>query len=223
MCPLHSPSMSQFNTEGSIRILPTGFQFIQYWHGEYWHNLCGKTLKSPQTLATVACRQLGYSNQGMRKIDRHLLSNLHKYLMQLAGEPLRLVTLLDDILSIDHSGVKLENLCNGTENSVAECTTFVAVESPCASVVGIICQPGETITAILYPLIIVINTGTYNNFSIRLAGGNKRNECRVEVQVNGHWGTVCNSKQEGIAGAICSKLGFDAMGNLAALSNILFL
>ena len=37
---------------------------------------------------------------------------------------------------------------------------------------------------------------------------------RVEVCVNEHWGTVCNSNnnQEEIADAICSQLGFTKTG-----------
>ena len=35
-------------------------------------------------------------------------------------------------------------------------------------------------------------------------------EGRVEVCVDEHWGTVCDSSQEGIAGAVCSQLGFPA-------------
>ena len=31
--------------------------------------------------------------------------------------------------------------------------------------------------------------------------------------MDGRWGTVCNKSQEGIAGAVCSQLGFSAEGN----------
>lgn len=37
--------------------------------------------------------------------------------------------------------------------------------------------------------------------------GDSCNEGRVEVCVNGHWGTVCNDKQE-LAGNVCNSLGF---------------
>ena len=44
--------------------------------------------------------------------------------------------------------------------------------------------------------------------------GSSANEGRVEVCVDGRWGTVCNDSQEGIAGAVCSQLGFLSEGIL---------
>ena len=44
--------------------------------------------------------------------------------------------------------------------------------------------------------------------------GSTPNEGRVEVLINGHWGTVCNNSQEHIiAKAVCSQLGFSQTGN----------
>ena len=48
-------------------------------------------------------------------------------------------------------------------------------------------------------------------------GGSTNREGRVEVCVDGRWGTVCNNSQEGIAGAVCSQLGFPAEGNMYML------
>ena len=42
--------------------------------------------------------------------------------------------------------------------------------------------------------------------------GSTPNEGRVEVLVNGHWGTVCNNSQEELAGAVCSQLRFSSTG-----------
>ena len=47
---------------------------------------------------------------------------------------------------------------------------------------------------------------------MRLVEGFTHREGRVEVCVDGRWGTVCNNSQEGIAGAACSQLGFPAEG-----------
>ena len=44
----------------------------------------------------------------------------------------------------------------------------------------------------------------------RLVGGSTHREGRVEMCTNGRWGTVCNNSQEGIAGTVCSQLGFPA-------------
>ena len=50
-------------------------------------------------------------------------------------------------------------------------------------------------------------------------GGTTNREGRVEVCVDGHWGTVCNNSQEGIAGAVCSQLEFPAEGNISIATN----
>ena len=51
-----------------------------------------------------------------------------------------------------------------------------------------------------------------NNSHIRLVDGYTSSDGRVEVCVDGHWGTVCNNSQEGIAEAVCSQLGFTTTG-----------
>ena len=47
---------------------------------------------------------------------------------------------------------------------------------------------------------------------VRLVDGSTNREGRVEVCVDGRWGTVCDNSQEGIAGAVCSQLGFPSKG-----------
>ena len=47
----------------------------------------------------------------------------------------------------------------------------------------------------------------------RLIDGSTNREGKVEVCVDGRWGTVCNNSQERIAGAVCSQLGFPAEGS----------
>ena len=43
-------------------------------------------------------------------------------------------------------------------------------------------------------------------------GGSTNRDGRVELCVDGHWGTICNNSQEEIARAVCSQLGFSAEG-----------
>ena len=43
--------------------------------------------------------------------------------------------------------------------------------------------------------------------------GTTNREGRVEVCKDGRWGAVCNNEQEGIAGVVCSLLGFPGEGN----------
>ena len=53
--------------EGDIRQQPTEGSneiFIQYCSGGSWHYLCSGGVGWTPTLASVACRQLGYSDQG---------------------------------------------------------------------------------------------------------------------------------------------------------------
>ena len=40
--------------------------------------------------------------------------------------------------------------------------------------------------------------------------GSTNRDGRMEVCLDGHWGTVCSRKQEGIAEVVCSQLGFPA-------------
>ena len=44
-------------------------------------------------------------------------------------------------------------------------------------------------------------------------GGSTNREGRVEVCVDGRWGTVCNNNPE-LASAVCSQLRYPAEGNI---------
>ena len=50
------------------------------------------------------------------------------------------------------------------------------------------------------------------NYEVRLVGGSTNRDGRLEVCVDGRWGTVCNNSHSGVAGAVCSYLGFPAEG-----------
>ena len=70
--------------------------------------------------------------------------------------------------------------------------------------------------------IIILIKQNYNNSrhfisvctdgEIRLIGGSTNREGRVEVCMDGRWGTVCNNSQQ-LPGAVCSQLGFLPEGN----------
>ena len=44
-------------------------------------------------------------------------------------------------------------------------------------------------------------------------GGSTNREGRVEVCMDGRWGTVCNKSQKGVGEAVCSQLLFPGQGN----------
>ena len=86
--------------------------------------------------------------------------------------------------------------CVGSENSLCECTSNGVANSNCSSGrdAGVVCKslPG-------------------NPYDLRLVGGAYEWEGRVEVSVNGDWGTVCSL---GISindsSVICRELGYHA-------------
>ncbi|KAL5022242.1 hypothetical protein ScPMuIL_001397 [Solemya velum] len=50
---------------------------------------------------------------------------------------------------------------------------------------------------------------------VRLVGGNKENEGRIEIRYHGQYGTICDEKfDEAAARVICRMLGFDADGGV---------
>ena len=52
-------------------------------------------------------------------------------------------------------------------------------------------------------------------------GGSTSREGRVEVCVDGHWGTVCNNNPQ-LARTVCSQLGLPTEGNInIALSELM--
>ena len=61
-------------------------------------------------------------------------------------------------------------------------------------------------------------TATCDNSSVRLVDGYTNHDGRVEVCVDGQWGTVCNNNQEEIAETICSQLGFAVTGNMCIVT-----
>uniref|UniRef100_A0A8C1X746 Neurotrypsin n=1 Tax=Cyprinus carpio TaxID=7962 RepID=A0A8C1X746_CYPCA len=91
--------------------------------------------------------------------------------------------------------------CEGSESSLLECTHSVWGRHDCAHSedVGIRCHRVENNEVPLAP----------ERPLVRLAGGDNRKEGRVEVFLNGEWGSVCDHGWNDVSAAVvCRQLGF---------------
>jgi deleted-in-malignant-brain-tumors protein 1 len=96
-------------------------------------------------------------------------------------------------------------MCNGTEDSIFQCdkSDWGVVPSGCNhnSDASVLCTDTPA-----------------NPYPVRLVGGTRSNEGRVEIYYNGEWGTICDDHWTLVeAGIVCRELGFP--GAQYALSN----
>ena len=130
-------------TDGDFRDQQGGSSgiYVQYCSEGNWHTLCsGNTgWASPQTLAKVACKQLGYSDQGERTFTNYLTI---KQSTNYIGASSRLAhtcpAWLTDIFNIAFT---VSQRCNGTETSLAECGIKTLNKCLCGQLAKIECQP----------------------------------------------------------------------------------
>ena len=110
--------------------------------------------------------------------------------------------------------------CTGDESSLDQCVhsssplLAAAPQHRYYTVAGVICQ-GNT-------------TSSQNECSsgdLRLVGGERESEGRVEICVEGFWGTVCNNTyfggQQELAVVVCRQKGFTTTGKLCHASSLL--
>ena len=112
--------------------------------------------------------------------------------------------------------------CSGNENNLLECNYQSCSVSSCthSNDAGVICEceysPHISYTPLLVYCIIIIIVPC-NNGDIRLGDENIL-KGRVEVCINGTWGTICDHYwTDNEASVVCSQLGYSPYGKYLLL------
>ena len=104
-------------------------------------------------------------------------------------------------------------MCTGDEGSLDQCVHHPSLLAAASnnhgySVAGVICQGNTT-----------SSQHDCSSGDLRLVGGERESEGRVEICVEGFWGTVCNNThigswgQQELAVVVCRQKGFTTRGS----------
>ena len=136
---------SESCAEGTFRKLSIGESngvFIQYCSGGSWHYLCSGGLGWMPTLATVACRQLGYSDQGERILS---YSNHDKLIRTSTGAHYRVSVNCTGLPRGKVNTFRTKQACTGMNTSLSDCggvQVYGANDAcDCSQIAVIMCQP----------------------------------------------------------------------------------
>ena len=112
--------------------------------------------------------------------------------------------------------IQLDNVgCSGTETTLSQCTHLTSHNCGHFEDAGARCgAPGMPLMIILLLLLPIYATvDNCTDGTMRLVGGKSPNEGRVEICLNGQWGTVCDDSWGSVdAQVACRQLGYLSTG-----------
>ena len=191
---------------GDIRLYPL------YCDNGEWRRICtGGTWIDNS--ARVACRQLGYS--GLSKFEKEHKRYNEIMVLYVTYAVIRGFNCPGSVS--DLATVRLSAVCTGTESRIQDCGIETAT-CGCGAHAWLVCQTGE-LDKFLILTITVIYCLVCTDWDVRLVNGFTSSEGRVEVCVNGRWGTVCNNNQQ-LAEIACSLLGFLSEGRQKGFEDV---
>ena len=104
--------------------------------------------------------------------------------------------------------------CSGRESTLSECTVHEGdCLTQCPRNIGLKCFGKHTVVYSTLMSMFVIEPTGCGEGAVRLDGGDIEQEGRVEVCVNGVWGSICDYGWDKTdAHVICKQLGYAELG-----------
>uniref|UniRef100_A0A3Q3KT16 Lysyl oxidase homolog n=1 Tax=Mastacembelus armatus TaxID=205130 RepID=A0A3Q3KT16_9TELE len=187
--------------------LPITEGVVEVRYKDGWAQICdlGWTTKNTH----VVCGMLGFPHE--RKVNRNFYKRLKKRAAEKVSKPKVKVSAGGRLyLERQKSNFHIHSVaCTGTEVHLAACPLEFSKPNATSSCGGgmaavVSCMPGP---------LFIHNSGLKKKFQIssnvRLKGGARVGEGRVEVLKNNEWGTVCDDRWNlQSASVVCRELGF---------------